>query len=267
MSSHKRPWYKWWPKDFNQDEKVKGLGWDAELVYRRVLDVMWQSNDCRLPNDENYIYNAVAIAIPKERFAIAWLQIQRENFELFLEKDGWIYSKRLTLELEEVTKLSEIRKKLGKKGGKAKAKAIGKQKPYQNGSDTDIDADIDKDKQSGQTPSHFQFKVGDLLKDILKQCEIIKKLKQKDGIFNSYTWVQTQTNISQHPQAILDSLKGLISYWHKVKNPWTYANSIIKTKSQNYNEKDFISQQEQFKKEFNINPEVKNLLGNIGEDI
>jgi len=124
-----------------------------------------------------------------------------------------------------------------------------------------------EDKQSGQAPSHFQFKVGDLLKDILKQCEIIKKLKQKNGIFNPYTWVQTQTNISQHPQAILDSLKGLISFWKTVKNPWTYANSIIKTKSQNYNEKEFISQQKEFKKEFNINPKVKNLLGNIGKDL
>jgi len=141
MSSHNRPWYKWYPRDFNQDEKVKGLGWDAELIYRRILDVMWQSNDCQLPNDIDYLHNAVAIAIPKNQFATAWLQIQRENFELFVEKNGWIYSERLKQEMKDVYKLSNTRKKLGSKGGIAKAKAIAKQKLYQKGSDTETDTE------------------------------------------------------------------------------------------------------------------------------
>ena len=122
MSSLKRPYYKWYPKDFNQDEKVKGLSWDAELIYRRVLDVMWQSNDCQLPNDIDYLYNAVANALPKESFIASWKQIQRENFSLFVESNGWIYSKRLKIELAEVIKLSKERQKYGKKGGQAKAK-------------------------------------------------------------------------------------------------------------------------------------------------
>jgi len=141
LSSHRRPWYKWYPRDFNQDEKVKGLGWDAELIYRRLLDVMWQSNDCQLPNDIDYLHNAVAIAIPKERFATAWLQIQRENFQLFTEKNGWICSERLKIEMKGVSNLSNMRKKLGSKGGVAKAKAIAKQKLYQSGSDTDTDTE------------------------------------------------------------------------------------------------------------------------------
>jgi len=123
MSSLKRPYYKWYPKDFNQDEKVKGLSWDAELIYRRVLDVMWQSNECQLPNDIDYLHNAVAIAIAKERFLEAWKQIQRKDFELFAEENGWIYSKRLKTEMAEVCRLSELRQKLGRKGGVAKAKA------------------------------------------------------------------------------------------------------------------------------------------------
>jgi len=120
---------------------------DAELIYRRLLDVMWQSNDCQLPNDIDYLHKAVAIAIPKKRFATAWLQIQREDFKLFVEKDGWIYSNRLKLELQDVLKLSETRTKLGKKGGVAKAKAIAKQKLYQKGSDTDTDTDTDNKKK------------------------------------------------------------------------------------------------------------------------
>ena len=144
MSSHKRPWYKWYPRDFNQDEKVKGLGWDAELIYRRLLDVMWQSNDCQLPNDIDYLHNAVAIAIPKKRFATAWLQIQRENFKLFTEENGYICSERLKIEMEAVCKLSKTRRTLGHLVGVAKAKAIAKQKLYQKGSDTDTDTDIKK---------------------------------------------------------------------------------------------------------------------------
>jgi len=121
MSSHKRPWYKWWPRDFNQDEKVRGLGFDAELIYRRILDVMWQSNDCQLPNDIDYLHEAVAIALQKDRFCLAWERIQRKNFELFVEENGYIYSKRLKKEMEEVIKLGKIRKKAGRKGGKANA--------------------------------------------------------------------------------------------------------------------------------------------------
>jgi len=148
MSSALRPWYKWYPKDFNTDEKVQCLDWMAELIYRRLLDVMWQSNDCRLPNDVDALSNCCGFATAKDTFLVGWKQIQRKDFELFEENGNWIYSKRLKKEMKECLKLSEQRRKLGRKGGlakgKAKAKAKGVAKLKQKGSDTDTDTDIKK---------------------------------------------------------------------------------------------------------------------------
>jgi hypothetical protein len=215
MSSNKRPWYKWYPRDFNQDEKVKGLSWDAELIYRRLLDVMWQSNDCQLPNDIDYLYNAVAIAIAKERFATAWLQIQREKFQLFIEKDGWIISERLKKEMEDVVKLSETRQKLGKKGGVAKAIAIAKQKLYQSCSDTDTDTDIKKIYKR-KIPDFFpltkELKIYALTKGILKnEVEgIFEHFKNHHGAKGTlmldwnkcwYTWVRNEIKFNPEKYA------------------------------------------------------------------
>ncbi|MCK5611142.1 hypothetical protein KAR91_55225 [Candidatus Pacearchaeota archaeon] len=122
-----------------------------------------------------------------------------------------------------------------------------------------------KVKKSRQAVAHFEFKVGPLLDHILKQCEIIEKLKQKSKPFNPYMWIQFHTNKSGHPQAILESLEGLIQYWDTVKTPWTYANNIMETKSQNYREADHLLQHYAFKKTFEINPRIKELLPEIGK--
>ena len=125
--------------------------------------------------------------------------------------------------------------------------------------------DLSKDK-SGQVPFHFEFHVGEFLDDILSTCEKIKRLPSyKKDQFNPYMWVQVQTNNSGHPQAILESLEALIDYWPDVKNPWTYANKIMATKSGNYHEADHTKQHQEFKRAFDIDPRVKELLGGIGK--
>lgn len=51
----KRPWYPFYPVDFNEDESVAGMSDAAELAYRRLLDRTWLSKDCTLPDDERVI--------------------------------------------------------------------------------------------------------------------------------------------------------------------------------------------------------------------
>ena len=250
MSSNRRPWYKWWPKDFNQDEKVKGLGWDAELIYRRLLDVMWQSNDCRLPNDINYLSNAVAIALPKELFATAWLQIQREKFELFIEDDGWIYSERLKKEMEDVFKLSNKRSKYGKKGGKAKATANDKQKLKQTCSDTDTDTDIElKDKST-------DGEIAVPLKDIISNGSIpkVKAKIQKVGkelydnkIFPEvFAFINKMLKEQKSERAVLHSLTRCYAKsvgkggFKKDGGPWAYCTKIIQIENGNFNEAEYL---------------------------
>jgi len=153
MSSERRPWYPWYPRDFNQDEKVKCLSDDAELLYRRALDVMWQANDLQLPSNCLKLANALARGWQKDRFESAWNEIQTSGFELFkTTEDGlFIYSDRLKREVSKIETISNTRKELGKIGGQAKAKqklsnfqANGVANTKQKGSHTHTHTDINK---------------------------------------------------------------------------------------------------------------------------
>ena len=152
MSSDRRPWYKWYPKDFVVDEKVQALSPLAELLYRRALDVMWQANDNQLPNVCFKLANQIGKGLSEDEFKKSWDEIQYPGFELFkTTEDGlWIYSKRLKVEAERIQEISQIRANAGKTGGKSKskqmqskckanAKANGKQKPTDTDTDTDTD--------------------------------------------------------------------------------------------------------------------------------
>ena len=153
MSSSKRPWYKWFPKDFMTDEKVQSLSPISELVYRRLLDVMWQNSACRLLNVCLRLANVAGRGLTDEQFEKAWKEIQTEGFELFkISEDGkWIYSNRMKKQMDEL----EIRSNSGRLGGIAsvqskakqnssKAQANLKQTVKEKGTDTDTDTDTDK---------------------------------------------------------------------------------------------------------------------------
>ena len=170
MSSSRRPWYPWYPRDYNQDEKVRMLSDDAELIYRRALDVLWQANDLQLPSNCYKLANALARGWDTKRFELAWSEIQTPGFELLKTTDDglWVYSKRLKKEAEKIESLCQQRKIIGKKGGQAKAKQlVSKSSPkalangYQNPTHTDTDTDINKKrkiiKRKGQIPPDFSL--------------------------------------------------------------------------------------------------------------
>lgn len=116
MSSNRRPWYPWYPKDFVVDEKVQGLSDDAELLYRRVLDVLWQANALQLPNNCLKLANQIARGWSKERFENAWNEMQHPGFELLKETDcgNFVYSPRLAREAQKIEKISKTRSKAAK---------------------------------------------------------------------------------------------------------------------------------------------------------
>jgi len=130
MSSSRRPWYPWNPKEFNNDEKVKCLTPLAELIYRRLLDVMWENNDIRMPNAIDLLYDCCGKGIAKDEFAIAWTRIQYPDFELFVvsEDKKWITSRRLAREAASIAEKSKVRKTAGKKGAENRWKERSKQK-------------------------------------------------------------------------------------------------------------------------------------------
>jgi len=148
MSSERRPWYKWYPKDFICDEKCSSLSPISELIYRRLLDVMWQSSACRLLNVCFRLANVAGKGISSEEFKKSWSEIQTPGYELFkTTPDGkYIYSKRLMDQIQAIESKKESGKKGGTESGKARAKQTrSKREANAKGKRTDIDIDIDID--------------------------------------------------------------------------------------------------------------------------
>ena len=269
MSSNRRPWYKWYPKDFRTDEKVQCLSPLAELVYRRLLDVMWQNSACLLPNVCLKLANASATGLTPDEFEKCWKEIQTEGFELFkITDDGnWIYSKRLREQLQEVNN----KQKAGKKGGKASAKQRGKQissrsqaEVKQKSSNIDTDTDTDLALPNGKAAEepaalpeklplpgskHFSSRLPDA-EAVISKCRELQKLCINNNKFNPFQFVQQCAIKNKHPCAITDALDGLLKMWPEIDDPWPYANAIIKTKSGNYHEAEHKTQTEAFKSEW-----------------
>lgn len=278
MSSSRRPWYPWNPKEFNNDEKVKCLTPLAELIYRRLLDVMWENNDIRMPNAIDLLYDCCGKGITKDEFAIAWARIQYPNFELFKvsEDKKWITSRRLASEAAKIADKSKSRKTAGKKGAEKRWKAKLKQKDgkgiakeWQLPTDPEPDPDIalSKDKAEAVPPSpsspppklplpgsktskHYSSKIPNC-SEINTACREIQELGGKNGAgFNPFSFVQEAVNKTQHPAAILEALLGIIKGWNDIRSPYAWGQAILKTKSQNYNEAEHRKQTETFRKEW-----------------
>jgi len=95
MSSKCRPWYRWYPKDFIGDEKVRALSPMAELMYRRMLDASWESSTCKLPDDIEYLNRLLGKGISSSEFKKAWHEIQYPGREILESFNGEVWSKRL----------------------------------------------------------------------------------------------------------------------------------------------------------------------------
>ncbi len=191
MSSSKRPWYPWYPKDFTTDEKVQCLPPLAELIYRRALDILWQSNDTRIPNACDLLWQSLGKGIARGEFDELWGRIMYPGFELFTVSDDekWIFSKRLMREAEHINNCIERKSVAGQKGANARWQkhCDRNAKAMRIDSHTDTHTDI-KEKvfkkenpQKGKTALPQTFIVTD---------EMISWFKSQNYTFN----IQTETD-------------------------------------------------------------------------
>jgi len=124
----------------------------------------------------------------------------------------------------------------------------------------DNDTDIDSSKEesgpprgrSGRSNNHFSNHAGEHFKAIKTACQSITALPKKNGgrPFNPYQWVQKQINEQKHPGAIAQVLTDISKpkTWGGIRDgPWAYANAIMKSVNQNWNEKEAIAIHEKFK--------------------
>jgi hypothetical protein len=78
-------------------------------------------------------------------------------------------------------------------------------------------------------------------------CEEILDLPAKKKAFNPYQWAQVQIKNHAHPGAVAGSLRGLIMFWRTADSPWSYGDTILKTKNGNFNEAEAIKIHEEMK--------------------
>jgi len=287
MSSEKRPWYKWYPKDFVADEKVQLLSPLAELAYRRLLDIMWQANATRLPAVCYSLATAICKGLTKDEAENAVKELLNPDHPLFqITEDGkYIYSKRMSDQRKAIENKAQKRRDAGRKGGLAKAtrllqqnrskcQSVATAKAKQMPTDTDTDTDIDntnvlsaqalsKGKSVGKNNRSIECKLSgsEYLESIIQVC---RELENKNGKFNPFAFVQKCVNQSKHPQAILETVKSLQNPKIEISNPWAWCDTVIKTKSQMYNERDHAKQSQAFKDMFIQDERIKKLLAGVG---
>jgi len=121
---------------------------------------------------------------------------------------------------------------------------------------------------SGNENKHFSVRVGEYFKSIEAHCKTISSLPQKKGrTYNPYQWVQKRVNAKSHPGAINETLEALAAYWAQIENPAGYAESIMKTKNQNWNEREVLEHAAEIKAGFDRmlkNAKAKQLALKVG---
>ena len=108
---------------------------------------------------------------------------------------------------------------------------------------------------------HFSKTAGEYAEAIKAGCLKVKGLCNGTKRLNSYQWAQHWINKSGHPQAVVDSLDGLVQFWDQIRGePWAYADKIMQTKSGNYHERDETAKSQGFK---TMLAELAQMIGDI----
>ena len=119
----KAPAFQFYPKDWLADAKVRRLSWAAKGVYVEILALMWNEGKDRLPNDADL---PIILGISDEDWRNFFDELQRDGKKVFIEKDGFVISKRLREERRKQRKIRAKRKSAAQKrwGCKSNASAM-----------------------------------------------------------------------------------------------------------------------------------------------
>ena len=108
---------------------------------------------------------------------------------------------------------------------------------------------------------HYSKTAAEYASAINAGCLKVQGMCNGSKRFNPYQWAQHWINKAGHPQAVADSLNGVVQFWETITGPpWAYADKIMKTKSGNYHERDEASKSAGFKKMLS---EVALLIGDL----
>ncbi len=255
----KAPAFQVYAADFYMDV----LGWSNEEVgaYWRLLMYSWVNGP--MPNEMKELSQIAQCGAKK--FSNKWKRLQTK---FTLNDEGKYINLRLEQTRAEQIKYRESLSKAGKKGAKKRWNKDGDPNGYPNGDPNFDPINPPNGKkialQSSSSLKEKQVKESEptpYLADLSSQItELAKKLARlslaypKTGYrnFNVNGLIQKFVNQKKHPQAILDVLWELAKRWtltgkDEIKNPQGYAETIMKTKSGNYYEREHTAKSQEFK--------------------
>lgn len=255
----KAPSFPFYPADWLNNMKLQSCSLTAQGLFINLMCLMHQS--------KRYGYLLINGHAPTDKTLIKLLRIHHKTFDKHIkelldkgvikqDENGVYYCKRMH-------KDQMVRKKrwvAGKKGGNPNLvnQKVNhevnlddeKCKPLSFSSSFSSIKDLSKDKSpgGGSSKKHFKLKAGQYLQGILQACQKIMTFKaDRHRRFKPYQWVQHQFNNNAHPGAVCDVLNSLIKYWNTTNDHWGYAEAVMKTVNQNWNEKDSIKEHEEIK--------------------
>lgn len=109
------------------DLKLRGLmsehGGIAYAIYFGIVELLHQETEHKLPM-KKYIYSSISnlMVINDPDLVEKVIYSCINDYELFIESDGFFYSKRVNKNFEKRDEIKELRKEIGRKGGKASAR-------------------------------------------------------------------------------------------------------------------------------------------------
>lgn len=260
-SKGKRPSIQWYYKDWLSDKKLQLSSPSTRGVWMNLLMYMI---DCSLDEDDCEAGELADLNTRQIAQLGGCTEGEAETFveealrykfcDISVTRHGYVtlMSRRLKRDKKATIKSRNRKRKQREKDRKTAGVTPMSQKshvtsPYPYPSPTSKEVKKDPEKSASGGP--LRKKVGKYFSSIKNTCDQISRIPQKSRKpFNPIQWVQHQCNSNMHPGAIDETLKGILKYWKTIRTtPWQYASSTIKTKTQNYNEKEAIAIHEHFK--------------------
>lgn len=132
----------------------------------------------------------------------------------------------------------------------------------------EVEEEVEEEKElhPAKNGGHFESKIdAKILTDILDCCDQITALGNGKKKVNPFMLVQKMANQNGHPNAILDSLLGLVQLWSSVEQPFPYAMKIFATKNGTYTEREHTEQSKRFKEIIVGCKSLRDLIKHVGE--
>lgn len=205
------------------------FGSDGYLVFFGILEMMSREFDIESPGKVT-----LPLRFCRRKLRLSWRKIS--TILAFCHKEGRILvsenGNKVTLNCPKLKDLCDNWTKR-----QLSSNFVDTIEQLSNQSESEEESEIDR-SETPPNSGHFSSKA----KEYLDQLNSYGKKYESLGFSKIWQTIQQWVNQGVHPGAIIETLEGTLPYFKKgnVDDVQAYLRGVIKTKAQNWREKDFI---------------------------